>query len=181
MPSKGWGASVEPLQNNFLSRDTIAGLWFLLGAVSFVLLIACANVANLLLARGAARQREMAVRASLGASPGRIVAQFLAESVVLALLGGLFGTALAVGLLRAFLAMMPAYTLPSEADVRLSVPVLLFTVAAVMLSGVLFGCAPAWQATRLDLNETLKEGGRGAQAAATASSARWSWPSSRSR
>ena len=161
---KGWGISVEPLQNNFLSRDTIAGLWFLLAGVSFVLLIACANVANLLLARGAVRQREVALRSSLGASPRRIVTQFLAESVVLALLGGLFGVALAVGLMRAFLAAMPAYTLPSEVDVRLSVPVLIFTVAAVMLSGLLFGCAPAWQATRLDLNETLKEGGRSAQA-----------------
>jgi putative ABC transport system permease protein len=159
---KGWAISVEPLQNNFLSRNTIAGLWFLLAGVGFVLLIACANVANLLLARGAARQAEVALRSSLGASPRRIVTQFLAESVVLALVGGVFGVALAAGLMRAFLAVMPAYTLPSEVDVRLSIPVLLFTVLAVMLSGLLFGSAPAWQATRLDLTEALKEGGRGA-------------------
>ncbi len=139
------------------------GLWFLLAGVSFVLLIACANVANLLLARGAVRQREVALRSSLGASPRRIVAQFLVESLVLALAGGLVGVGLAVGLMRAFLAVMPAFTLPSEVDVRLSIPVLLFTIAAVVLSGVLFGCAPAWQALRLDLNETLKESGRSAQ------------------
>jgi putative ABC transport system permease protein len=160
---KGWGISVEPLQNNFLPRNTILGLWFLLAGVSFVLLIACANVANLLLARGAVRQREVALRSSLGASPRRIVAQFLVESLVLALAGGLVGVGLALGLMRAFLAVMPAFTLPSEVDVRLSIPVLLFTTAAVVLSGVLFGCAPAWQALRFDLNETLKESGRSAQ------------------
>jgi putative ABC transport system permease protein len=160
---KGWGISVEPLQNNFLPRNTILGLWFLLAGVSFVLLIACANVANLLLARGAVRQREVALRSSLGASPRRIVAQFLVESLVLALAGGLVGVGLALGLMRAFLAVMPAFTLPSEVAVRLSIPVLLFTTAAVVLSGVLFGCAPAWQALRFDLNETLKESGRSAQ------------------
>ncbi len=161
---KGWGISVEPLQNNFLPRNTILGLWFLLAGVSFVLLIACANVANLLLARGAVRQREVAVRSSLGASPRRIATQFLAESVVLAGLGGLFGVALAVAFMRLFLAVMPAFTLPSEVDVRLSIPVLAFSVAAAIVSGVLFGCAPAWQATRQNLNETLKEGGRSVQA-----------------
>jgi putative ABC transport system permease protein len=157
---KGWGVSVEPLQNNFLSRNTIVGLWFLLAGVSFVLLIACANVANLLLARGTVRQREVAVRASLGATPPQLFTQFLTESVVLAALGGILGVALAVVLMRVILATMPAYTLPSEVDVRLSLPVLLFTLLAATLSGILFGCAPAWQATRLNLNETLKEGGR---------------------
>jgi len=161
---KGWGISVEPLQNNFLSANTINGLKFLLAGVSFVLLIACANVANLLLARGATRQKEVAVRSSLGAEPRHIVTQFLAESVVLAGLGGAVGTGLALGLMRVIVTMMPAFTLPSEVDVRLSVPVLLFTVAAAMLSGILFGCAPAIQALRQDVNGTLKEGGRSAVA-----------------
>jgi predicted permease len=158
--NKGWSASVEPLKNNFLNRETITALWLLLGAVGFVLLIACANVANLLLARGTARQREVAVRASLGASRGAIFGQFLTESVVLAAIGGVLGVALASALLRVIMTMMPRYTLPSEADVRLNVPVLLFTLAASVVSGVLFGCAPAWQATRSNLSETLKEGSR---------------------
>ncbi len=158
--NKGWSASVEPLKNNFLSRDTIKGLWLLLGAVVFVLLIACVNVANLLLARGFARQREIAVRASMGASGGRLFGQLLAESLALAFAGGALGVTLASILLKVIIAAMPPYTLPSEADVRLSVPVLLFTLAAALLSGVIFGCAPAWQAMRLNLNDALKEGAR---------------------
>jgi putative ABC transport system permease protein len=158
---KGWGVSVEPLQNNFLSRNTIDGLKFLLAGVSFVLLIACANVAHLLLAKGATRQREVAVRSSLGAAPRHIATQFLAESVVLAALGGILGTALAVALMRLIVTMMPAFTLPSEVDVRLSLPVLGFTLVTALLSGILFGCAPAFQALRQNVNDTLKEGGRG--------------------
>jgi putative ABC transport system permease protein len=160
--NKGWGASVEPLQNDFLNRELRAALWLLLGAVGFVLLIACANVANLLLARATTRQKEVAVRASLGASRQRLFSQFLAESIALASVGGALGIALAWALLKAIMAMMPPFTLPSEADVRLNAPVLLFTVAATMLAGVLFGCAPAWQAARMNLNEVLKEGGRSA-------------------
>jgi putative ABC transport system permease protein len=156
----GWGASVEPLQNNFLNNNTKMALWLMLGAVGFVLLIACANVANLLLARGTARRRELAIRAALGASRAEIVRQLVTESLVLALLGGALGVALASGLLRAILAIMPTFTLPSEADVRLNVPVLLFTLTACMISGILFGCAPAWQAARTNMNETLKESGR---------------------
>ena len=158
--NQGWGASVEPLKNNFLSNDTQSALWFLLGAVAFVLLIACVNVANLLLARGTARQREIAVRHSLGAVRKRLFAQFLTESLVLAGIGGLLGVALAWVLLKGILFAMPQYTLPSEAEVELNVPVLLFTLSVSMLSGVLFGCVPAWQATRTDANEVLKESGR---------------------
>jgi putative ABC transport system permease protein len=158
--NQGWGASVEPLQNDFLSRDTQRALWMLLGAVGFVLLIACANVANLLLARGTVRQREIAVRASLGATRGQLFSQFLTESLALAAIGGALGVALAWGFLKVIIALMPPFTLPSEADVRLNVPVLLFTLGATTLAGVLFGCAPAVQAVRLNLNETLKEGGR---------------------
>lgn len=156
----GWSASVEPFRNNFLSGDTKRGLWLLLAAVGFVLLIACANVANLLLARGTARQRELAVRASLGASRPRIVGQLLVESLMLAIAGGALGVALASGLLKIVITLMPPYMLPTEADVRLNVPVLLFTLGACGLCGILFGAAPAWQAGRANVNDILKEAGR---------------------
>src|SRR6266478_6389057 len=98
--NKGWGATVEPLRNDFISKDTIKNLWLLMGAVGFILLIACVNVANLLLARGSARQREIAVRASLGATRGQLFAQFLTESLALSLIGGVLGVSLAWGLLK---------------------------------------------------------------------------------
>jgi putative ABC transport system permease protein len=158
--NQGWGAKVEPLKNDFLDRDVIRALWLLLGAVGFVLLIACANIANLLLARATTRQKEVAVRASLGASRGRLFGQFLAESLALSIAGCVVGVALAWGLLKVIMTMMPPNTLPSEADVRLSLPVLGFTVAASLIAGVLFGCAPAWQAAHMNLNDVLKEGGR---------------------
>ena len=161
--NKGWGVSVEPLKNDFLNPGTKKGLPLLLGAVGFVLLISCANVANLLLARGAARQREVAVRASVGASRRQIFTQFLIESLALASVGGVLGIGLAWVLMKAIVASMPPYTLLSETDVRMSLPVLLFTVVTVMLAGVLFGCAPAWRAARMNLNEVLKEGGGSAR------------------
>jgi predicted permease len=163
--NQGWSATVEPLQNDFLERDVRRALWMLLGAVGFVLLIACANVANLLLARGTARQKEVAVRASLGATRSQLFSQFLTESLALAAIGGALGVGLAWALLQVIMAMIPQFTLPSEADVRLNMPVLLFTLGATMLAGILFGCAPALQAARLNLNETLKEGGRGGTSA----------------
>jgi len=153
------GASVEPLQNNFLSTTTRKSLWLLLGAVGFLLLIACVNVANLMLTRGAARRREVAIRAALGATRRRLFRQFMTESLLLAGAGGALGVFLASILIDTILAIMPPM-LPSEADIRISVPVLIFTLAATTLAGLLFGCAPAWRATRLDLNEVLKQGGR---------------------
>jgi putative ABC transport system permease protein len=158
--NQGWHASVEALQNDFFSRDVQKALWMLLGAVGFVLLIACANVANLLLARGTVRQKEVAVRASLGATRAQLFSQFLTESLALAAIGGALGIGLSWAFLQIILALMPPFTLPSEADVRLNIPVLLFTLGATMFAGILFGCAPALQAVRLNLNETLKEGGR---------------------
>jgi len=155
-----WTISVEPFRNNFVAGETKTALWLLLGAVGFVLLIACTNVANLLLARGTTRQRELALRSSLGATRGVVVRQFLTESVVLSLVGGAIGVALAYGLVDAIVALLPPFTLPTEADIRLNVPVLLFTLAACTLSGILFGCAPAWQAARSDANATLKGAGR---------------------
>src|ERR1041385_1455823 len=157
------GVSVQPLHLNFLTDATRRNLWLLLGAVGFLLLIACVNVASLLLARGTARQREVALRAALGASRGRIFSQFLTESLVLAVLGGAGGVLLASAIMDFVQAVMPPVgtMLPSEANIRISVPVLLFTVAITAIAGVLFGSMPAWQATRLDLTEVLKLGGRG--------------------
>jgi len=152
--------SVEPLQNNFIPDTTIKNLWLLLGAVGFLLLIACVNVANLLLARGTTRQREVAIRAALGASRAKLFGQFLTESFLLALAGRVLGVYLGWLLIDAIISIVPMNMLPSEADVRISVPVLLFTISMTMLAGLLFGSAPAWQASRLDLNEVLKQGGR---------------------
>jgi len=158
--NKGWGAMVEPLHNDFLPPEEIEMLWIFLGAVGFVLLIACVNIANLLLAKGTSRQREVAVRTALGASRKAIFLQFLTENLTLALVGGGFGVALGWTMLRGMAAIMPHGTLPSEADVRLNLPVLLFTLALSTLSGLVSGCAPALYAARVDPAETLKEGGR---------------------
>ena len=158
--NSGWGALVEPYQNDFLSKDRIQTLWLLLGAVGFVLLIACVNVANLLLAKGTARQKEIAVRGSLGATRGQVFAQFLTESSLLAFIGGALGCALGVALLHGLVAVMPQGTLPAESSLQLNIPVLAVTLAATMFSGLLFGCAPAWYASRVDPGESLKDGGR---------------------
>jgi len=154
--------SVEPLKNDFLPRSTRLGLWLMMGAVGFVLLIACVNIANLLLAWGTARQKEIAVRASQGATRARIFRQFLIESLSLAMMGGALGALLALALLRGVMSLMPRNQLgiPYEADPHLNVPVLLFTLATTMLSGVLFGCFPAWHAARQNVSDMLKEGGR---------------------
>lgn len=158
--NKGWGASVEQLQNDFLPRERIRNLWLLLGAVGFVLLIACVNVANLLLAKGAGRIREVAIRQAVGATRSRIFTQFLVESLVLALIGGGLGIALSVGLLRVILNIVPEGILPSEADFHLDLHILLASLIVTTTSGLLFGCAPAWYASRIDSGESLKDGGR---------------------
>ena len=158
--NKGWGAIVEPLKNDFLPSERKQTLWFLLGAVGFILLIACVNVANLLLARGIARQKELAVRSALGATRKIIFQQLLTESLLLSVVGGILGIGVGYAMLRALIATMPAHTLPIEADLRLNLPILFFTMAATTLAGLLFGSAPAWYASRIDPGETLKEGGR---------------------
>jgi len=139
--NKGWTAAVEPLQNDFISPDLIKNIWLLMGAVGFILLISCVNVANLLLARGTVRQKEIAVRASMGATRVQLFAQFLTESLALSLIGGVLGVSVAWVLLKVIVSIMPPGTLPSEADLRLNLPVLFFSLGASLLSGVLFGCA----------------------------------------
>ncbi|HKP13597.1 MAG TPA: ABC transporter permease, partial [Blastocatellia bacterium] len=152
--------SVVPLLEQVVGKIRLA-LYVLLGAVGFVLLIACANVANLLLARAAVRQKEMAIRAAVGATRWRIARQLLAESVVLALAGGLVGLViarLATSVLRAF----GPENIPRLNEVAVNGRVLAFTFAVSLLTGVLFGLVPALRASWVDLNEVLKEGGRGA-------------------
>jgi len=135
-------------------------LFVLLAAVGFLLLIACANVANLLLARSVARSREFAIRSALGASQARIIRQLLTESILLAGLGGLFGLALAYWGTKAILKGLPT-ALPRASEVGLDSKVLLFTLALSLLTGVIFGLAPAVRATGTNLQEVMKQSGRG--------------------
>jgi putative ABC transport system permease protein len=157
---EGWGAYVDPLKNDFMPKERIKMLWLLLGSVGFVLLMACVNVANLLLAHGVVRQKELAVRTALGASRRTIFVQLLTESLLLSLAGGALGVGFGYAMLQGLIAAMPRNTLPSEADLRLNIPILLFTLATATLAGLLAGCAPAWYASRVDPGETLKESAR---------------------
>jgi predicted permease len=135
-------------------------LWVLFGAVGLLLLIACANVSNLLLSKAAARQREMAVRAALGGSRGRLLRQLLTESLILAVAGGVAGTALAYGALRAILTLVPPNTIPDESEVAVNLPVLFFTLMISAVTSVIFGLAPALHTCTRDLANPLRSSGR---------------------
>ncbi len=156
------GATVFPIVADTVRKyDT--GVWVAMGAVAFVLLIACANVANLMLARASGRQREIALRAALGATRWRIVRQLLIESVIVALLGGVLGILVAVWGLDALRAANPgdaARFAPGWSQLGINVPVLVFTIALSVLSGLVFGLAPALQVSKPNLNESMKEGSR---------------------
>ena len=146
--------------HDHLIGDTNKLLWLLLGAVTFVLLIACANVANLLLASSASRQKEMAIRAALGASRWRVMRQLFTESTILALTGGAVGLLVAYWGLEAITKLLPG-DFPRLDEIQLDLRVLAFTFAASVLTGILFGLAPALQFSRTDVQESMRESGRG--------------------
>lgn len=161
--NRDYGVTITPLPEQVVGPTLRTTLWVMLGAVAAVLLIACANVANLLLSRAAAREREVTVRMALGASTRRLVRQLLTEALLLSSLGGTAGIALAFGALRILPRLAPS-DLPRMATVSLNGTVLAVTCALTLLTGLLFGLVPAIQSSHTRLSESLREGGRGASA-----------------
>lgn len=158
----GLGANVYPIVKDTV-RTYDTALWIMMGAVGFVLLIACANVANLMLARASGRQKEIALRSALGASRWRIIRQLLTESVIVALVGGAIGVLIAfwgIDVLRASNPAEASRFAPGWHNLGINLPVLWFTLGLSFISGIVFGLAPAWQVSKPDLNNALKEGGR---------------------
>ncbi len=165
---KGWSADIVNMREIVVGpaaryRDVLV----LFGAVAFVLLIACVNIANLLLVKAASRQRELAVRASLGAGRVRLIRQVLTEGAVLALLGGAAGALLASWLSDAAATLLPSLVVGTISEIGLNARALGFTLAVSLLTGVLFSIAPAWRASRVNITSTLKEAGRGSGAGAS--------------
>lgn len=160
--NKGWGVTIDPLRAVLVTHDLRVTTLVLAAVVAFVLLMACANVANLMLARSASRTREMAVRAALGASNPRLVRQLLTESVLLSAIGGLCGLLLAWAFIELAPAIIPPGTLPVGMPLTLDARVTTFAVIATLLTGLLFGLAPAWQVSRGSLTRALQTSGRSA-------------------
>jgi putative ABC transport system permease protein len=158
--NKGRGIRLEPLRQAVRAMENYGEVLYpLFGAVAFVLLIACTNIANLLLARASTRKKEIAIRSSLGAGQFRLVRQMLTESILLALAGGLLGLFLSVWGIEIVVALAPEWFAQIH-QITINNRVLAFTLVVSILSGILFGLAPAWQSSKPNLNETLKEGGR---------------------
>ncbi len=160
--NKGWGVVVEPYRDVVVGDGTRTALYVLIAATGMVLLIGCVNLANLALTRGVAREREVAVRASLGAGRGRLIRQFLTENVLLSVCGGVLGLGIGFAAMRFLLTLVPPNALPREAAVSMDGRVLLFALGISVLTGLLFGLAPALHATSPDLAGSMKDGGRGA-------------------
>jgi putative ABC transport system permease protein len=156
---KQWRVGIRSFKETFPSGIREA-LWILFGAVGLLLLIACVNLSNLLLAKAASRRREVAVRASLGASRLRLIRQFLAESLVLAVAGGLLGILIAYAGLKGIIAMVPPDTIPDEAKIEMNLAVLLFTIAVSIAAAIISGLAPALHVSGRDVATPLKETGR---------------------
>jgi putative ABC transport system permease protein len=155
-----WSAVVKPFRNDRMPEERQRTLWLLLGGTGFLLLIAYINTGNLLLADGVGRQREIAIRGSLGASRRLIFAQFLTEGLLLSITGWVGGIAAAFLVLRLFHAVIPPDELPSDADPHLNAVVALCALATALVAGVIFGCAPAWWAARVQPAEFLKDAAR---------------------
>jgi putative ABC transport system permease protein len=155
--NKGWGVTVDPYIDQVVQPELRRSLWVLLAAVGALLLIGCANVANLTLARGTEREYEMAIRSALGAGRLRLIRQLLTESIFLGILGGMAGLALGSAFMRGMKRWLPPDMLPPQANVRMDYGVLVITMAIGLLTGILFGLAPALTGTRA---RSLKESGR---------------------
>ena len=164
--NKGWGVVVEPYAETLINPQARTIILLLLSSTGFLLLIGCANLANLALARGVSREREVVVRASLGAGRWDLIRQFLTENVLLSICGGLFGLAIGYGLMKAMGLMLPPFTLPREVNASIDARVLLFALIVSIATGMLFGMAPALQATKPDLAAAMKEEGRGSSGGA---------------
>jgi putative ABC transport system permease protein len=157
---KDWSATIQPLHDRLVRPELRDGLLVLFGAVGFLLLTACVNVSNLLLARSVSRRKEIAVRCSLGAGRLRLVRQLLTECVLLAAMGSALAVAMTNGFIRAFPSIFPAVSLPAAVTLDVDARVLLFSLATALAASVFFGLAPAWQASHSNPSDALREGGR---------------------